>query len=84
MRHPRDILNEIKWRNGLKLAETTIYYHDRVTPELGFIEGSRIQSWDKSFIYTDTGGVIPFHRIEEIVHRGEVLFQRNRGRKKGR
>ena len=78
MKHARDVLNEIKWRDGLKLSDSVIYYRDRVKPELGCLEGSRIRNWDKSFIYTDTDSVIPFHRVEEIVHSGEVMFKRHK------
>jgi uncharacterized protein (UPF0248 family) len=78
MKHARDVLNEIKWRDGLKLSETVIYYRDRVKPELGYLEGSRILNWDKSFIYTDTDSAIPFHRVDEIVHSGEVMFKRHK------
>ena len=78
MRHPRDILNEIKWRAELALEDTVVYYIDRVHPELGYIKGDKIQSWDKSFIYTETGGAIPFHRVEVIIHKDEELFRRER------
>jgi uncharacterized protein (UPF0248 family) len=78
MKHARDVLNEIKWRYGRDLAETVIYYIDRVRPELGFIEGERIKSWDKSFIYTETDSAIPFHRVERIKHRGREVYSHKR------
>ncbi len=76
MKHARDVLNEIKWRSGMDLTDTIIYYVDRVRPELGFTEGEHVQSWDKSFIYTDSGSAIPFHRVEVITHRGEEVYRR--------
>jgi len=78
MVHPREILNEIKWRPGFDLSALVIYYRDRVRPDHGFIEGVQIKNWDKSFIYTDKDSAIPFHRIEEIIHRGEVMFKRKK------
>jgi uncharacterized protein (UPF0248 family) len=80
MKHARDVLNEIKWRSSLDLAETVVYYQDRVKPELGFIEGSRIISWDKSFIYTDTGSAIPFHRVEKIIYKDKELYMKPKNR----
>ena len=76
MKHPRSILNEIKWRDELSLDETVVYYLDRLHPELGVIEGAKIASWDKSFIYSETGGAIPFHRVQLIVHNDRELFRR--------
>lgn len=78
MKYARDVLNEIKWREEMDLAETVVYYEDRVKPELGYIEGTRISSWDKSFIYTDSGGAIPFHRVKVIVHKGLEVYKRNK------
>ena len=78
MVHPRDILNEIKWRDGLNLSKIVIYYRDRVKPDRGFIEGTRIKNWDKSFIYTDSLSAIPFHRVDEIIHKDQVMFKRKK------
>ena len=79
MKHPRDVLNEIKWRDGLELSKTMIHYKDRVKPELSYIEGNSIKSWDKSFIYTDSGSAIPFHRVELIIHDGDELYRHFKG-----
>ncbi len=78
MLHARDILNGIKWRDGFELADTMIFYKDRIKPELGYIEGGKVRSWDKSFIYTDQGSAIPFHRVELIEHRGKDLYKRKK------
>ena len=78
MPHPRSILNEIKWRSEFSLEETVVYYIDRVHPELGVIEGKKIESWDKSFIYTESGGAIPFHRVQLIIHQEQELFRRDK------
>jgi uncharacterized protein (UPF0248 family) len=78
MAHPRDILNEIKWRDGLNLSEIVIYYKDRVMPERGYIKGIQIKKWDKSFIYTKSDSVIPFHRVDEIIHKDKIMFKRKK------
>ena len=76
MKHPRDILNEIKWRTGLELKYTVVFYRDRVRPDLGYVEGSDIADWDKSFIYTRQGSAIPFHRVQKILHKKKELYNK--------
>ena len=78
MVHPRDVLNEIKWRSGFDLSKIVVYYRDRIKPDRGSIEGVRITKWDKSFIYTDSDSTIPFHRVDEIIHKDQVMFKRQK------
>ena len=79
MIHAREVLNEIKWRDGLKFADVLVFYRDRHRHDLVILEGARILSWDKSFIYTDSDSVIPFHRVERIEHKNDVvLYKRTR------
>ena len=74
MRHVRDILNEIKWREELSFDDLEIEYRDRVESRLITLFGTEIKEWDKSFIYTITGGAIPYHRIVSITHKGQELY----------
>jgi len=73
-RHPKEILNEIKWR-GLPLEECEIDYlhrgapHDRIT-----IKGDRITPGKSFFSYGDAE--IPYHRIMKIRLKGDVIFKR--------
>ena len=67
MKHARDVLNEIKWRDGLTLERVQIYYRDRMVKDYKVLVGAEIASWDKSFIYTKKDSAIPFHRVERIV-----------------
>ncbi len=76
MKHARDVLNEIKWRDDLELSKTIIFYRDRNLFGLVTLMGSKILSWDKSFIYTDRDTAIPFHRVEKIVHNDREMFKK--------
>jgi uncharacterized protein (UPF0248 family) len=76
MKHVRDVLNEFKWRNGFELDELELFYRDHARPQLMVLEGAKINSWDKSFIYTDKNTAIPYHRVERIEHKGEVIYYR--------
>ncbi len=81
MIHARDVLNEIKWRNNLALSETTIFYRNHKQPHLMTLQGTQIKSWDKSFIYTSKETSIPFHRVEKILNKGQVMYIKNKGEK---
>ena len=76
MKHVREILNEIKWRNEFKLEDVNLYYADRKLDSLMQLPGSMIKSWDKSFIYTVQGSAIPFHRIKKVEVKGVVVYDR--------
>ena len=78
MKHARDALNEIKWREEYSLKNAIVFYIDRAKQELAQLKGNQIESWDKSFIYTEADSVIPFHRVEVVKHIDEVLYRRAR------
>jgi len=78
MKHVRDVLNEFKWRNGFKLAELKLYYRDRAQTQLMVLEGTKIETWDKSFIYTDRQTAIPYHRVERIEYEGDIIYNRRK------
>ena len=66
MKHVRDVLNEIKWREGYELSKLKIYYSDRVEHSTKSVSGDKLRSWDKSFFYTIFDSAIPFHRVQSI------------------
>lgn len=74
MVYPRDILNRLKWRDELGLAEAEISYVHRGAPnDLRVISGEEIVELERSFFLTGNAK-IPYHRIRRIVHRGGVLY----------
>jgi uncharacterized protein (UPF0248 family) len=75
MSFPRDILNELKWREGLDLREAVITYRHRGAPgDVRTISGNDIEALQHSFFITESG-TIPYHRILRIDHRGRTLFE---------
>jgi uncharacterized protein (UPF0248 family) len=73
MTYPREVLNEIKWRNG-SLSGVVIYYLHRGAPEdMAFIKGDDIVELGRSFFHTRESS-IPYHRITKIEKGGEVVF----------
>jgi uncharacterized protein (UPF0248 family) len=72
--YPKQVLNELKWKPGLRLAEAEITYvhrgapHDEMT-----IGGSAIIALEHSFFVT-AESKIPYHRIKRIVLGDRVLY----------
>ena len=76
MPNPRDILNELKWRQDFNLEDTEIWYvHRGAKNDTKIIYCKYIVNLEKSFIQTKTA-MIPYHRILKIVYAGEVIFKR--------
>ena len=73
-RHPKPILNEIKWR-GLDMEKCEIdVLHRGATDDRITIRGSEI-SLGRSF-FTFGGTMIPYHRILRIRYDGRTVFSR--------
>ncbi|MCK4444864.1 MAG: DUF504 domain-containing protein [Thermoplasmata archaeon] len=79
---PREILNELKWREDRDISQAEIWYHSRGTKE-GFviISGDELTDLGKSFFST-AQATIPFYKIFRIVYEGEVIFDREQLEKK--
>ncbi|AEH60646.1 Protein of unknown function DUF504 [Methanosalsum zhilinae DSM 4017] len=76
--YPRNILNEIKWKN-LDFDECIVEYIHRGMPEdKKVISGVDIKDIGRSFItlYSDT--MIPYHRILRIKYKGNILYLKKR------
>jgi uncharacterized protein (UPF0248 family) len=74
--NPRDILNELKWKEGFFLEKAEIWYVHRGAPnDTKIISGKDVLIIEKSFMQT-TSALIPFHRIFKIVYDGKVIFER--------
>ncbi len=81
MTNPRDILNELKWRDTFQLAKVEIWYVHRGAPhDTKIITGNDVVSLEKSFMHTTTA-TIPYHRIFKVVYAGKIIFNRREKRK---
>ncbi len=75
---PREILNELKWRNDRNLSDAEIWYVHRGAPnDTKIISGDEICALERSFMVLDDAS-IPFHRISKIIYDGKVIFVRER------
>jgi Uncharacterized protein conserved in archaea len=73
-RHPRPILNEIKWR-GLDMDKCEIEVLHRGAPRNRIIiRGSDISLGRSFFTFGET--MIPYHRILRVRYDGRTVFSR--------
>ncbi len=73
---PRDVLNELKWREKKSLEKAIIYYVHRGAPDdFRTMRGSEVEDLGRSFIKC-VEGHIPYHRVFKIEYDGDVIFER--------
>ena len=76
MTNPRDILNELKWKQDYDLNKAEIWYIHRGAPnDTKIISGGEIVKLEKSFMKTTTA-MIPYHRIFKILYDEKIIFRR--------
>jgi uncharacterized protein (UPF0248 family) len=78
MPHPKEILNELKWRKDKNLEKAEIWYVHRGAPnDSMIISGGDITNLTHSFMELADSS-IPFHRIFKIIYEGEIIFERTK------
>jgi len=79
-KHPRLLLNEIKWRFDLNRCK--VYYIHRGAPgDEMMIEGSIIKNIERGFLVlegVDEDVYIPYHRIFRIEYNSQIIFERKK------
>ncbi len=81
MAFPREILNELKWRQETDLGEAEVTYVHRGAPgDIMVISGRDIKSLERSFFVTEEA-TIPYHRILKISYKGKTIFDSEEMRK---
>ncbi|MHB8604715.1 MAG: DUF504 domain-containing protein [Thermoplasmatota archaeon] len=78
MHGPREVLNELKWRDPSALARAAVRYVHRGAPgDERSVSGSQIAALHASFMGLTDGAMIPFHRIFSIESDGARLWVRS-------
>ena len=78
MPNPRDILNELKWKDDFSLDDAEIQYIHRGAPnDTKTISGTQITNLEKSFMQTESA-MIPYHRIIKITYKNKTIFIRKK------
>ena len=72
----KEVLSELKWREGRGLSKAIIFYVHRGAPsDTMKISGSEILKLESSFFSTSESS-IPYHRVFRIDYSGETIFER--------
>lgn len=73
---PREVLNEIKWKESPELDGVEIWYLHRGAPEdTMVIRGNEVVHIGRHYLELE-GASIPYHRILKICFNGEVVYER--------
>lgn len=74
---PREILNELKWRDDRDLAKAKVWYEHRGA-ESGHvvISGAEITELERGY-FTTIQARIPIYKIFRIEYEGEIIFERH-------
>ncbi|MGM0509985.1 MAG: DUF504 domain-containing protein [Thermoplasmatota archaeon] len=78
MKTPRDVLNELKWKDDMDLGFAEVFYvHRGAEGDYKILNGDEIEDLGRSFIKLEDSH-IPYHRVFQIIYKGEVIFSRDR------
>ncbi len=76
----RKILNEYKWREDRDFSKIEVHYIDRLSPRgYEILSGDEIVDLGSKFIFTQNGGMIPYHRVLRILYAGDIIYEKTRG-----
>ncbi|MCD4807469.1 MAG: RNA repair domain-containing protein [Methanococcoides sp.] len=74
-KRPRDIFNELKWRDGMDISECSIeYIHRGVPGNTKTVSGEDIVGIGHLFFTLFPDTMIPYHRILLIKYKGEKVY----------
>jgi uncharacterized protein (UPF0248 family) len=72
----REVLNELRWRRGRRMADAVLYVRDRLTPNrYREVSGADITALGRRTFDTATA-TIPYYKVARIEQRGRLLFER--------
>ena len=74
-RKARDVLNELKWREGRALGKAQVWVRGRTADDVKVIGGDEIAELGRRYFSTATT-TIPYYKVVRIVYEGETLFER--------
>lgn len=75
MQKARDVLNELRWREGRDLGKADVWVRGRSATDVKAIGGDEITELGRRSFST-ARATIPYYKIVRIVCGDEVLFER--------
>jgi uncharacterized protein (UPF0248 family) len=74
----REILNKLKWHPNYEFFRVLVIYTDRLAEtKTGIVSGSEIAEIGHKFLFLKGGGVIPQHRVVEILYDGKTVWKKD-------
>ena len=71
----REVLNELRWREGRSLARAKMWVRGRTAEDVKAIDGDEILELGRRY-FTTARATIPYYKVVRIVYEGHVLFER--------
>jgi uncharacterized protein (UPF0248 family) len=81
VRGPREVLNELKWRDGSLAGVEVTFVHRGAPGDVKVVRAEDIADLGRSFftVGEQRGPTsIPYHRVLLVARRGETLWERRR------
>ena len=75
VRKARDVLNELKWREGRSLAKAEVWVRGRTLDDVKAMGGGEITELGRRYFSTATA-TIPYYKVLRIVYDGKIVFER--------
>jgi len=71
----REVLNELRWREGRDLAKAVIFVRGRSAADVKAIGGDEVTELGHRYFSTTTA-TIPYYKIIRVTYGNEVVFER--------
>jgi len=75
VRKARDVLNELRWREGRDIAGAVVWVRERRADDVKAVRGEEITELGRRYFST-ANSTIPYYKVVRIECRGKTLFDR--------
>lgn len=79
MRRARDVLNELRWREGRDFSKVVVWVRGRTAEDVKAVGGDEITDLGRRYFST-ARATIPYYKVVRIEYEGEILFLRSDGK----
>ncbi len=72
----REVLNELRWREGRDLRRAVVWVRGRSADQVKAIRGDEITELGRRYFST-ARATIPYYKVVRILYQGELMFERS-------
>jgi len=76
VRKAREVLNELRWREGRNLSNAEVWVQGRSSDDVKAIGGNEITGFGRRYFFT-AKATIPYYKVVRVVYEGKVVFERD-------